>query len=265
MRHGSLFSGIGGFDLAAHWMGWQNMFHCEINEFCNNVLQHYWPQSVSIKNIIGYDWKKWKKKIDVLSGGFPCQPFSLAGKRLGKNDERHLWPAMLEAIRAIRPRWVVAENVRGLVSWSEGLVFEEVQADLEAEGYQVLASVLPAAGVGAPHRRERVFLVAYSGDQSWKPTPEQRREECRREWEKIWGRPPATAPVRNAAYTNSQQRPEGRYKPQGSAAAEQHPGALHAWPPRDAWKDFPTQSPLCCSYDELSGRLDGIAFSRWRN
>lgn len=162
LRHGSLFSGIGGFDLAAEWCGWRNIFHCEINEFCNRVLNYYWPKAASIKNIIDYEWEKWKGKIDVLTGGFPCQPYSVAGKRRGKADPRHLWPYMLRAIQAICPTWVVGENVRGLISWDEGVVFDEVQADLEAAGYEVVPFLLPAAGVDAPHRRERIWFIAHA-------------------------------------------------------------------------------------------------------
>lgn len=100
--------------------------------------------------------------IDLLTGGFPCQPYSTAGKRLGKEDDRHLWPEMLRAVREIRPAWVVGENVRGLTNWNGGVVFDEVQADLEAEGYEVLPFLLPAAGVGAPHRRQRIWFIAYA-------------------------------------------------------------------------------------------------------
>lgn len=160
LRHGSLFSGIGGFDIAAEWCGWKNVFHCEINEFCNHILNYYWPKAASIKNIVNYEWEKWKGKIDVLTGGFPCQPYSTAGKRLGNSDPRHLWPAMLRAIKSIRPLWVVGENVRGLISWNGGLVFDQVQSELEDAGYEVLPFLLPAAGVNAPHRRERIWFVA---------------------------------------------------------------------------------------------------------
>ncbi|MFD2873239.1 DNA cytosine methyltransferase [Mucilaginibacter ximonensis] len=163
LNHGSLFSGIGGFDLAAEWIGWDNIFHCEFNPFCQRILKHYFPKAISYEDIRTTDFSIQKGNIDILTGGFPCQPYSLAGKRLGKEDERHLWPSMLRAIREIRPRWVVAENVLGLVSWNAGMVFEEVQSDLEAEGYQVQPFVLPAAGVNAPHRRERVWFIAYSG------------------------------------------------------------------------------------------------------
>jgi DNA (cytosine-5)-methyltransferase 1 len=165
MTHGSLFSGIGGFDLAAEWMGWENLFHCEWNEFGQKVLNHYWPDAELFTDITKSDFTKYANRIDILSGGFPCQPYSMAGKRKGKEDERHLWPEMLRAIREIQPTWVVGENVSGLINWSGGLVFHEVQTDLEAEGYEVQPFVLPAAGVGScPHRRDRVWFIAYSKD-----------------------------------------------------------------------------------------------------
>ena len=160
MRHGSLFSGIGGFDLAAQWMGWENVFHCEWNEFGKRVLSYYWPNAISYNDITKTDFTIHRGGIDILTGGFPCQPYSMAGKRKGKADERHLWPEMLRAIREIQPRWVVGENVLGLTNWNGGLVFEEVQADLEAEGYEVQPYVLPACAVNAPHRRDRVWFVA---------------------------------------------------------------------------------------------------------
>lgn len=160
MRHGSLFSGIGGFDLAAEWMGWENVFHCEWNEFGQKVLKYYWPNAISYGDITKTDFTIHRGQIDILTGGFPCQPYSLAGKRKGKEDERHLWPEMLRAIREIQPSWVVGENVPGIVNWSGGLVFHEVQTDLEAQGYEVFPCILPACGVNAPHRRDRVWFVA---------------------------------------------------------------------------------------------------------
>jgi len=164
MTHGSLFSGIGGFDLAAEWMGWENKFHCEWNPFGQKVLHHYWPKAEQFTDITKSNFKKYANQIDILTGGFPCQPYSQAGKRKGKDDERHLWPEMLRAIREIQPSWVVGENVFGLINWSEGLVFHEVQTDLEAEGYEVWPYVLPAAAVNAPHRRDRVWFVAYNNN-----------------------------------------------------------------------------------------------------
>jgi DNA (cytosine-5)-methyltransferase 1 len=162
MTHGSLFSGIGGFDLASEWIGWQNLFHCEWNEFGQKVLKHYWPEAELFTDITKSNFTKYANKIDVLTGGFPCQPYSSAGKRLGKEDDRHLWPEMLRAIREIQPRYVVGENVRGLTNWNGGLVFDEVQADLETEGYEVLPFLLPACAVNAPHRRDRIWFIAKS-------------------------------------------------------------------------------------------------------
>ena len=162
MRHGSLFSGIGGFDLASEWIGWENVFHCEWNEFGQKVLKYYWPKAITYHDITKTDFTIHRGGIDIITGGFPCQPYSSAGKRLGKEDERHLWPEMLRAIREIQPTWVVGENVRGLTNWNGGLVFDEVQADLEAEGYEVTPFLLPACAVNAPHRRDRIWFIAYS-------------------------------------------------------------------------------------------------------
>nr|WP_243406405.1 DNA (cytosine-5-)-methyltransferase [Siphonobacter curvatus] len=143
-------------------MGWENLFHCEINPFCTQILKYYWPNAVHYSDIKQTDFTPWRGRVDVLSGGFPCQPFSSAGKRKGTADDRYLWPEMLRAIREIEPTWIVGENVRGLVTWNDGMVFEQVCADLEAEGYEVQAFVIPAAGVNAPHRRERVWFIAYA-------------------------------------------------------------------------------------------------------
>lgn len=162
LSHGSLFSGIGGFDLAAEWVGWRNRFHCEWNEFGQRILKHYWPNAESYGDITKTDFNIWRGRIDVLTGGFPCQPYSLAGKRLGKEDERHLWPEMLRAIREISPRYIVGENVAGLLSWNGGLVFNEVQIDLEAAGYEIQPVILPACAVNAPHKRERVWFIAHA-------------------------------------------------------------------------------------------------------
>jgi len=225
MRHGSLFSGIGGFDLAAQWAGWTNVFHCEINPFCQKILNHYWPDAETFTDITKTDFSKYEGAIDIISGGFPCQPYSMAGKRLGKEDDRHLWPFMLDAIRAIKPRWVVGENVRGLVNWSEGLVFEEVHTDLEAAGYQVQAFILPAASVNAPHRRYRAWFIANACNQGL-----QGREDDR------------------IAGGGRQER------------KKQFTGCVSS-----AWENFPTQSPVCCGDDGLPTELDGITFPKWRN
>ena len=116
MVHASLFSGIGSFEIAAAYMGWENAFHCEINEWCGKILKYYFPNSEHYEDITKTNFSKWKGKVDILTGGFPCQPFSLAGQRKGANDERYLWPEMLRAIREVRPAFVIGENVAGIAS-----------------------------------------------------------------------------------------------------------------------------------------------------
>jgi|LakMenEpi03Aug12_release.lakeMendotaPanAssembly.Ray.scaffolds.fasta_scaffold239952_2 DNA (cytosine-5)-methyltransferase 1 len=174
MIHFSLFSGIGGFDLASEWMGWKNYLSCEINEFGNKILEYYWADAYHHRDIHTLTYETidielsrrfgsdWRNDDIIITGGFPCQPYSMAGKRLGKEDERHLFPEMLRVIREVQPKWIVGENVLGIVNWSGGLVFEEVQADLEAQGYEVQSYVLPACAVNAPHRRDRVWFVAFN-------------------------------------------------------------------------------------------------------
>lgn len=188
--HGSLFSGIGGPEIAAEEMGWKNMFHCEINPFGRKILDYWFPNSKSYEDITKTNFTEWRGKINVLTGGFPCQPFSCAGQRKGAEDDRYLWPEMLRAIREIQPDWVVGENVAGILSMvqpgsetalgrEESLfgevdrkrilhrqeyVVETVCNDLEREGYFVQPVVIPACAVGAPHRRDRVFFIAHRAD-----------------------------------------------------------------------------------------------------
>lgn len=119
MNHASLFSGIGGAEVAASMMGWQNLFHCEIQEFPRKVLQYWFPNSESYEDITKTDFHQWQGKVDVLTGGFPCQPFSVAGRRKGEDDNRYLWPEMLRAIREIKPTWIVSENVIGIQTMVE--------------------------------------------------------------------------------------------------------------------------------------------------
>lgn len=162
MTHASLFSGIGGFDIAAEWAGWMNAFNCEIDPFCRKILKYHFPKAEQYEDIRTTDFTIWRDKIDVLTGGFPCQPFSFAGKRKGTADDRYLWPKMLRVIRTVRPRWVVGENVYGIINWSQGMVFEQVCADMEAEGFEVQPYILPACGVDAPHQRYRTWFVAHA-------------------------------------------------------------------------------------------------------
>lgn len=233
-----LFSGIGGFSLAAHWMGWKTVAFVEKEKFCQKVLRKNFGATrveYEIEDATGYieinetwrycphcetwspafflEWrdgcpdcgkpvadviteerkfyqhqastfvtgkiitakptpiyddifefsgKPFRGRVDIVTGGFPCQPFSAAGKRKGRNDERHLFPEMLRVIREVQPRWVVAENVRGLLSIESGSVFAEVVASLEGEGFEVVTFCIPASAVEAPHRRDRLWIVAHA-------------------------------------------------------------------------------------------------------
>jgi DNA (cytosine-5)-methyltransferase 1 len=157
MRHGSLFSGIGGFDLAAEWVGWENVFQVEWDDYCQKVLAKNFP------NVKRYgDIKEFKGEhgsADIISGGFPCQPFSHAGKRKGEADDRYLWPEYLRVIREIQPTYVVGENVAGLVSMDDGKTLDGILSDLEGEGYETEQFIIPACGVGAWHRRDRIWII----------------------------------------------------------------------------------------------------------
>lgn len=260
MKHGSLFSGIGGFDLAAEWMGWENIFHCEWNSFGQKVLKHYWPNAISYNDITKTDFSIHRGQIDILTGGFPCQPYSSAGKRKGKEDERHLWPEMLRAIREIQPSYVVGENVRGLTNWNGGMVFDEVQADLETQGFEILPFLLPACAVNAPHRRDRIWFIAHSistGKRKLQPTKSganSSKVRCKNScgFECTCSNESVANPKKNDDGYTQQKR----------------------WPPFKSgngigstdgnWKNFPTQSPICLRNDGLSERLDGITFPKWR-
>ena len=190
MNHASLFSGIGGAEIAATWLGWENLFHCEINPFGRKVLEYWYPNSISYEDITKTDFTEWRGKIDVLTAGFPCQPFSLAGSRKGADDDRYLWPQVVRALREIRPAWLVGENVAGILSMvqpgtevevgggaslfgedyrkrvllRQQFTIEAICQDLEREGYEVQPFVIPACAVGAPHRRDRVWFVAHRSD-----------------------------------------------------------------------------------------------------
>lgn len=303
MAHASLFSGIGGAELAASWMGWDNKFHCEINPFCRKILEYHFPESISYEDISKTDFSDWRGQIDVLTGGFPCQPFSLAGKRKGAEDNRYLWPQMLRAIREIRPTWVVGENVAGILTMvqpgdeaevgnqsslfgesnrkrvlqRQEYVAETICRDLEREGYSVQPVVIPACAVGAPHRRDRVWFVANSNEyRDPSSTTCTGTESCRREYfsqscewrnktEWIDGFHKIS---RDASYTKFNRRYKGKF----------HNGKFNqtqkeicrkqqfggANCSQSRWRNFPTQSPVCSGDDGLSTRLDGITFSKWR-
>ena len=188
MTHASVFSGIGGPEVAAAMLGWENLFHCEINPFGRKVLEYWFPKSKSYEDITKTDFSEWRGRVNVLTGGFPCQPFSYAGQRRGAEDDRYLWPHMHRCINEVQPDWVVCENVAGILTMveqgevspmesqasmfdegdilrryrlTETFTLERISRDIEADGYEVQSVLVPACAVGAPHRRDRVFIVGH--------------------------------------------------------------------------------------------------------
>ena len=290
MTHGSLFSGIGGFDLAAQWMGWENKFHCELNYFGQQVLKYYWPDAELFKDIKTTDFTKYANRIDVLTGGFPCQPYSNAGKREGKADERHLWPEMLRAIKEISPRWIVGENVRGLTNWNDGLVFHEVCSDLENLGYEVSPYLIPASSTNAPHKRERIWFIAYRNCASAEHSVQTGRnlsssQSCNgnasytnsigcNEYDRQHGEQSIDRRI-NAFNDANQDDGEGFIADSNSTSSQcRNSQATKEWEKQrrrvesfcehTGWEVFPTQPPICGGNDGLPTKLDGITFPKWR-
>jgi len=194
MRVLDLFAGIGGFSLAAHWMGWQTVAFVEWDKYCQKVLKKNFPgvpiygdirefnEQITTNTNTGFELeqegqiqarrdttnngsKEYKRifGIDIITGGFPCQPFSHAGKRKGTDDNRYLWPEMLRTIQTIKPLWVVGENVAGLISMENGKTLERILIDLEDSGYHTETFLIPACSIGAWHRRDRVWIVSHTG------------------------------------------------------------------------------------------------------
>ena len=265
MTHASVFSGIGGPEVAATMLGWQNLFHCEINPFGRKVLDYWYPNSKSYEDITTTDFREWRGRVDVLTGGFPCQPFSYAGRRRGAEDDRYLWPSMYRAIDEIQPTWVVAENVAGILTMveqgevskvagtatlfdafddlrgryelRETFTLQRICTDLESHGYAVQPVLVPACAVGAPHRRDRVFIVArrveavsedtMHGGQLHRPNEEQgsernERHTCAGGGERICGETSRTVAADTSCECGERLRP--RQSEVGRAQQEQSGG-----------------------------------------
>lgn len=247
MKHASLCTGIGACELAATWIGWDNAFSCEIDAFCQRVLKYYYPNSKHYGNIYETDFSEWRGKIDVLTAGFPCQPFSCSGARKGAEDDRYLWPEVLRVIGEIRPTWFIGENVAGITSMvlpgdeievgsytdTTGESYQETEMhqqfivdricdDLESIGYTVQPVIIPACAVGAPHRRDRIWFIANTDCELLADWDGQRTER----WDK--------QDITTKSFSFS-----------------------------TCWGKFPSQSPVCGGDDGIPKQLSGITVSRW--
>lgn len=288
MQHGSLFSGVGGFDLAALWMGWENIFNVEIDPFCRQVLKFHFPTSAQFNDIRKFNAKKYYGTVDIISGGFPCQPFSLAGQRLGREDDRYLWPEMLRIIDEIRPAWVVGENVAGILSMVQpGLpvdlaiqaplskedqeiiteheyTVETICKDFERIGYSVQPFVIPACSKGAPHLRNRVWLIAYSesndGGRIFRPVGTKGKAT-----QKIF-RPGTNSKTgsADAEWAHSYPNGKGLEGTAGKILSSGKDGQSTRISAIPTWESWPTQSPVCGRDDGVSSSLVDITFSKWR-
>ena len=226
MRLGSLFAGIGGFELAATWAGITPVWSNEIEPFACKVLNKNFSHEIIQKDIreIG---KHNLPAVDIISGGFPCQPFSQAGKRKGTEDNRYLWPEMLRIIRELQPSWVIGENVAGLLSMERGETLKRILADLEAEGYNNEVFIIPACGKGAWHRRDRIWIISdtrHPEPQGWNQ-PQTNNKGCSRERIPKGGEPTSSCDATNTnnprertpggrANENGQEIKQGRNEPQ---------------------------------------------------
>ena len=166
MKALDLFSGIGGFSVGLERAGFKTVAFCEIDKYCRLVLKKHWKDIKIYPDVREITKRQLEEDgcelPEIITGGFPCQPFSVAGRQKGSGDNRYLWPQMFRVIKEFKPRWIIAENVRGIINIQHGMVFERVHTDLESQGYETQTFIIPAAGVGAPHRRDRVWIVGYS-------------------------------------------------------------------------------------------------------
>lgn len=287
MTHASLCTGIGACELAATWMGWENLFSCEIDEFCNKVLKYHYPNSVHYGNIFEQDFREWRGRVDVLTAGFPCQPFSCAGKRNGAEDDRYLWPEVLRVINEVRPTWFIGENVGGIITMvlpgeetkvgsytdvcgenytfyekRQRFVIEQIRIDLASIGYSVQPVVIPACAVGAPHRRDRVWFLARRDDVT--DTGGKRRHDGSDNREKRRVR----ANGKRGVTEDKPERDERECRvskncSNATAPDDKRSEELDA-PEISNWQNFPTQFPVCNGNDGISLGLSSITFSRWR-
>lgn len=292
MTHASICSGIDGPALAAFWLGWDNVFHADINEFTNRILKYYYPHAKHYTDIRNTDFFEWRGRIDVLSAGFPCQPFSVAGKRTGADHDSYLWPETLRVVGEIRPRWFIGENVNGIASMvfpgseikvgeqtdlfgkaykiyerTDRYVIDRICCDLEAIGYEVVPVIIPACAVGAPHERMRCFFLCHNtqdtvcdGWQNWERETEFYTGQYRNSGTADNGRIPSDN-KQVVADPDSERCDE--YEFPGESEEERF-GRLFGDEGITDWAGFPTQSPVCGRDDGFPGEISGITVSCWR-
>lgn len=308
--HASLFTGIGGFDLAASWMGWQNIFSCEKNPFCRRILKYYWPQTQHYDDIFELQATQYLGKIDILTGGFPCQPFSQSGQRKGIQDERYLFPETCRIIKEAKPGWIVLENVAGLFTILEPDSLSEVEIkeielfcqddkqpanqtivrlqrrvigsiirEIGKAGYVLpqltdgtpIVLCIPAAAVGAPHQRDRIWFVAYaysdskeqSGKNFNKVGGEKKAEPQK---QKVWGTSFANR-LSDLSFTNDIIGPCQASECDTSDASKiskNAPGQrTDFWYKIPSWEQWPSVPPFFSGINGISSELDGISFPVW--
>lgn len=249
MKHLDLFAGIGGFSLAARWMGWNTVAWVEINKYCQQVLKKNFPEAKGYGDIKEFNGTEYRGTTDIITGGFPCQPFSVAGKRKGKEDNRYLWPQMLRVIKEVRPSFIVGENVTGII----GMALEDVLASLEAEGYYTETFIIPACGVGAPHRRDRVWIVAYSdilGSKRWSKLCDWKNKD-KEIRSNLLQQINGSGNKRIATNPDFQSLEVGQLKSNG----EEQQTTIGS---NNRWEIWPTQSGICGRDDGIPNRVDRI-------
>jgi DNA (cytosine-5)-methyltransferase 1 len=311
LTHASLETGFGGFDLAAEQEGYENVFQCEIDPFCQTILKYHFPNADQYGDIRKFNATKYHGKINVLTAGFPCQPFSVAGTQKGVDDERFIWPENFRIIRQCKPDWLILENVAGIFGVSEPTSIAQVENeatflfhqekeqetihervikriidDLHQAGYILptdtkgtpIIFVIPACAVNAPHRRDRMFIVANAnndrkgkarnstntnqiGCNGWSSTFRRERDDksrCR-----IFGKPKRLCKCPITPNTNRRfsKQPKRKIQTRWQAFIN---GREWITPNTTSWKNFPTEPPLCGGDDGLPSELDNITFPKWR-
>lgn len=277
LSHGSLFHGIGGFALAARWCGIPTVWECEIDEYCHKLSKQNFPEIETryrdIREMLNEEIKI--DPVSIISAGFPCPPFSCAGKRKGKRDDRYLWPETFEVIKKVRPPWVILENVPGIIN----VALEDVLTNLESENYQHETFIVPAISVGAYHRRDRVWIIAHAGGL---------RCDTGRPEQSLQG-PGAYGKASDSAHTHSRKRSQqreykgvgrlqqpdekgntpdrscnGRPGPietgkfQGKVKEKRKQGDYVSRPGAEGRIQWPTESPVCQSVNGIPSRVDEI-------